>query len=111
MRLVTADGNSVATYLHGGKIGVVVIYKGDSESSAKDIAMHVAASNPIVLRPEDVPADLIDKEKEIFVVRAKEEGTPEEQAKARSPRRQSRRQKWASWAACWAPPTMVIHDI
>ncbi|NQY41990.1 MAG: elongation factor Ts [Legionellales bacterium] len=75
-KLMTNKDNSIVTYLHGGRIGVVVLYKGSDQSIAKDIAMHIAANNPIVIEPKDVPQSLIDSEKEIFMVRAKEEGTP-----------------------------------
>jgi elongation factor Ts len=75
--LVSTKDNSLTTYLHGGKIGVIVVYQGGDESLAKDIAMHIAASNPIVIEPEKVPDSMIETEKEIFIARAKEEGTPE----------------------------------
>ncbi|PXV58649.1 translation elongation factor Ts (EF-Ts) [Dyella jiangningensis] len=55
----------LATYSHGGKIGVIVALKGGSEELAKGIAMHVAAMNPPHIKPEDVPAEFIAKEKEI----------------------------------------------
>jgi elongation factor Ts len=55
----------LATYSHGGKIGVIVALKGGSEELAKGIAMHVAAMNPPHIKPEDVPAEFVAKEKEI----------------------------------------------
>ena len=55
----------LATYSHGGKIGVIVALKGGSDELAKGIAMHVAAMNPPYVKAEDVPADFIAKEKEI----------------------------------------------
>ena len=61
---VEADG-PLATYSHGGKIGVIVALKGGSDELAKGIAMHVAAMNPPYVKAEDVPADFIAKEKEI----------------------------------------------
>lgn len=61
---VENDG-PLATYSHGGKIGVIVALKGGSEELAKGIAMHVAAMNPPYVKAEDVPADFIAKEKEI----------------------------------------------
>ncbi len=82
-KLISDDNNSLATYLHGGRIGVVVTYKGEDKALAKDIAMHIAANNPIVIDPKDVPQSLIDTEKEIFMVRAKEEGTPEDKVNIR----------------------------
>ncbi|WP_430390808.1 translation elongation factor Ts [Dyella sp. 20L07] len=60
-----ANDGPLATYSHGGRIGVIVALKGGSEELAKGIAMHVAAMNPPHIKPEDVPADFIAKEKEI----------------------------------------------
>ncbi len=59
------NNGPVATYSHGGKIGVIVALKGGSDELAKGIAMHVAAMNPPYVKTEDVPADFIAKEKEI----------------------------------------------
>jgi elongation factor Ts len=64
MAHVDNDG-PVATYSHGGKIGVIIALKGGSEELAKGIAMHVAAMNPPHIKAEDVPADFVAKEKEI----------------------------------------------
>ncbi len=60
-----ANDGPLATYSHGGKIGVIVALKGGSEELAKGIAMHVAAMNPPHIKPEDVPAEFIAKEKDI----------------------------------------------
>ena len=64
MARVETDGK-IGSYIHGGRIGVLVAIKGGSEELAKGIAMHVAAMNPAHIRAEDVPADFIAKEKEI----------------------------------------------
>ncbi|HET6631235.1 MAG TPA: translation elongation factor Ts [Rhodanobacteraceae bacterium] len=64
MARVANDG-VIASYIHGGRIGVLVALKGGSEELAKGIAMHVAAMNPAYISPEHVPADVIAKEKEI----------------------------------------------
>jgi len=61
---VESDG-VIGSYIHGGRIGVLVALKGGSEELAKGIAMHVAAMNPAHIKPEDVPAEFIAKEKEI----------------------------------------------
>ncbi|HJW07554.1 MAG TPA: translation elongation factor Ts [Rhodanobacter sp.] len=61
---VETDG-LIGSYIHGGRIGVLVALKGGSEELAKGIAMHVAAMNPAYVRAEDVPADFLAKEKEI----------------------------------------------
>ncbi|KZV15325.1 hypothetical protein F511_25193 [Dorcoceras hygrometricum] len=61
---VESDG-TIGSYIHGGRIGVLVAIKGGSEELAKGIAMHVAAMNPPYVKAEDVPADFIAKEKDI----------------------------------------------
>ena len=66
-RLVRVEGDVVGTYLHGNKIGVVVVLKGGTVDLAKDIAMHVAASNPEFLLPSEVSAEAIEREKAVFV--------------------------------------------
>lgn len=66
-RLTRVEGDVVGSYLHGHRIGVLVVLKGGNAELAKDIAMHVAASNPAVLSPADVSEELVAKEKEIFL--------------------------------------------
>ncbi|MCJ8169742.1 translation elongation factor Ts [Atopomonas sediminilitoris] len=66
-RLTRVEGDVVGSYLHGHRIGVLVVLKGGNAELAKDIAMHVAASNPAVLNPSDVSDELVAKEKEIFM--------------------------------------------
>ena len=73
----TTDG-VLGIYLHGGRIGVMVELQGGDEALAKDIAMHVAASNPNCVSEDDVSAELIEKEKEIFSAQAAESGKPPE---------------------------------
>ncbi len=60
----SSDG-VIGSYVHGGRIGVLVALKGGTEELAKGIAMHVAAMNPAHIRAEDVPAEFLAKEKEI----------------------------------------------
>ena len=66
-RLTAVEGEIVGSYLHGHRIGVLVTLKGGNVELARDIAMHVAASNPAVLSPADVSDELVAKEKEIFL--------------------------------------------
>jgi elongation factor Ts len=83
----TSEG-TIATYIHmGGKLGVMVevncetdfVAKNEAfKECAKNIAMHIAASNPIAVRPEDVEAEIISKEKEIYAAQARETGKPEQ---------------------------------
>ena len=66
----------VASYVHAGRIGVLVDYTGGSEALGKDLAMHVAATKPIAVSREQVPADVVDKERAIAAARAAESGKP-----------------------------------
>lgn len=88
-KIISADKNSerVVSYIHGdGKIGVLVTVGGDSadavasdaaELLGKDIAMQVAAVNPVSVSREDVDADLVSKEREIYLEQIKSSGKPE----------------------------------
>lgn len=71
-------GDLVGGYLHGSRIGVLVAMEGGDEALAKDIAMHVAASNPGYLSADQVPADIRAKEKEILISQAEGSGKPRE---------------------------------
>ncbi|KTT64319.1 elongation factor Ts [Pseudomonas oryzihabitans] len=66
-RLTRVEGDVVGAYLHGHRIGVVVTLQGGTAELAKEIAMHVAASNPQFLNPSQVSEEAIAKEKEIFL--------------------------------------------
>jgi elongation factor Ts len=79
MARVETDG-VIGSYVHGGRIGVLVALTGGSEDLAKGIAMHVAAMNPAHIRAEDVPADFLAKEKEIALsqMSEKEKAKPAE---------------------------------
>jgi elongation factor Ts len=68
----------IGSYLHGTRIGVLVKMKGGDAALAKDIAMHIAANRPLVVSPDQVSAELVEKEKEIYSVQAKESGKPAE---------------------------------
>ncbi len=74
---VHADG-VVGCYLHGARIGVVVALKGGDEALAKNIAMHIAATKPLVLSRDDVSAELIANERDIFAAQARESGKPQD---------------------------------
>ncbi|KGJ91334.1 translation elongation factor Ts [Colwellia psychrerythraea] len=76
-RVAYVEGTTLASYKHGATIGVVVAGEGDAES-LKHIAMHVAASKPEFLTPDDVPADVVANEKRIQIEMAMNEGKPEE---------------------------------
>lgn len=72
------QGDVFGLYSHGSRIGVVVDLKGGDEVLARDIAMHIAASRPLCISPDEVPAELVAKEREIFEAQARESGKPEE---------------------------------
>lgn len=76
-RLQVVEGENLGAYVHGGKIGVITVLKGGDADLAKDLAMHVAAAAPQYVKPEDVPADVVAKEKEIQLAIAVESGKPE----------------------------------
>lgn len=71
-----AAQGKLANYIHGGKIGVIVDVVGGDEALAKDIAMHIAAAKPVALSKNEVPAELIEKERSIAVQKATESGKP-----------------------------------
>lgn len=73
-----ASAATVGTYLHGNRIGVIVELDVDNKDLARDIAMHIAASRPIVISPESVPQDIVAKEKEIYMAQAATSGKPQE---------------------------------
>ncbi|HEY6611807.1 MAG TPA: translation elongation factor Ts [Pseudomonas sp.] len=66
-RLTRVEGDVVGSYLHGHRIGVLVVLKGGNAELAREIAMHVAASNPQFLSSAEVSEDAVAKEKEIFL--------------------------------------------
>lgn len=66
-RLARVEGDVVGGYLHGNKIGVAVVLKGGTVELAKDIAMHVAATNPEFLLPSEVSAEAVEREKGVFL--------------------------------------------
>jgi len=73
---VPAQGR-LATYIHGGaKIGVMIDVVGGSEGLGKDLAMHIAAAKPVSLSKDQVPAALIQKERDIATAKAAESGKP-----------------------------------
>ncbi|MGY6588097.1 MAG: translation elongation factor Ts [Wenzhouxiangella sp.] len=71
-----APNGVVGTYIHGGRIGVAVALTGGDEDLARDIAMHVAALNPAFRDAEDVPTEVMEKEKDILVAQAADSGKP-----------------------------------
>jgi len=77
LALVAIKDGVLGTYVHGGRIGVIVHIKGEGDAAlAKDLAMHIAANNPQVIKPTDVSPELVAKEKEIYIAQAQETGKP-----------------------------------
>ena len=74
---ISTDG-TIGAYVHGGKIGVLVDLSGGDETLARDLAMHIAALNPKFVANEDVPAEIIAREKDILIAQAKSSGKPAE---------------------------------
>lgn len=76
MSHLRVDGAQMGCYIHGGRIGVMVAVRGGDEELARDLAMHVAALNPAYIKPDDVPADFLEKEKEILIAQVADSGKP-----------------------------------
>ncbi len=77
--IVSATDGVVGGYVHGNnRIAVLVELAGGDEELAKDVAMHVAAVNPAVVSPADMPAELLQKEREIYAAQAADSGKPPE---------------------------------
>lgn len=83
-RMAKLSGDTVASYIHNsvapgmGKIGVLVALKGDNSDFAKQVAMHVAATNPASLSENDLSSDMLSREKSILTEQARESGKPEQ---------------------------------
>ncbi len=79
LKFENADEGIVESYVHSNnKIAVLLTLRGGDEVIARDIAMHVAAINPMVIRAEDVPEDVLMRESEIYSAQARESGKTEE---------------------------------
>ena len=82
-KVVRLEGAKLASYLHRTnkdlppQVGVLLAYEGDNDQAAHDVAVHIAALAPKYFSREDVPADLVEKEREIALETAKNEGKPE----------------------------------
>lgn len=77
-RAVTIKSNGViGGYLHGDRIGVLVALDKFESELAKDLGMHIAATNPLAIKSADLSESIIQKEREIFIAQAKESGKPD----------------------------------
>ena len=78
-RVTKKDDETFGEYIHmGGKIAVLIVTEGTTGEVAKDVAMHAAAMRPTYVRPEDVPASEVEKEREVLKEQAINEGKPAE---------------------------------
>src|SRR3990167_463519 len=75
--IVTSVSGCVGAYLHGDRIGVLVAIDQKNDALAKDIAMHIAATNPVAIDEKDIPEAFIAKEREIFTAQAQSSGKAE----------------------------------
>ena len=75
---IEKDESVVECYLHGKRIGAVVSIEGGDNNLAHDLAMHVAAANPVCLSEKDVPPGVLEKEREITTAQAEKTGKPPE---------------------------------
>ncbi|WP_412563019.1 translation elongation factor Ts [Thalassobius sp. MITS945101] len=82
-RMASVEGDVVASYVHNaaaaglGQIGVLVALKGGDEAFGKQVAMHIAAANPLALGESDLDADVVAKERQVQIDIAKESGKPD----------------------------------
>ena len=74
--LLKSEDGKFGSYLHGTRMGVLVEMVDGSEELIKDVAMHIAASNPLCVSEAEVPADVLEKEKDILRAQALESGKP-----------------------------------
>ena len=73
---IKTDGNLLGSYAHGTRIGVLVEMKGGTPELARDMAMHIAASKPLCVKPDDVDPEVLEKEREIIRAQSAESGKP-----------------------------------
>lgn len=76
-RAETIEGANLASYRHGLRIGVVVSFEGGTAETGKNLAMHIAAFNPVAVDDESVDADVLAREKDIIDAKARESGKPD----------------------------------
>ncbi len=78
-RVLASESGGIASYLHGDKRkGALVKLSSSAPEVGKDVAMHVTALAPMVVQSADVPADVLDKEREIYLTQAQDSGKPED---------------------------------
>ncbi len=76
--IMSADAGAFGSYLHGTRIGVLLGMENGNDGLIKDVAMHIAASKPTCVTEEQVPAELLAKEREILIAQAQDSGKPQD---------------------------------
>lgn len=76
--IMQLDAGQLGSYLHGTRIGVLLGMENGNDDLIKDVAMHIAASRPTCVTEEQVPAELLEKEREILIAQAQDSGKPQE---------------------------------
>ncbi len=76
--MVDAADGVLSDYLHGTRIGVLLALKGGNEELGRDLAMHIAAMNPAYLDVDQIPSEIVDREKDIALAQVKDSGKPAE---------------------------------
>jgi elongation factor Ts len=77
VQTITVDNGIIGAYKHGERIAVLTVLEGGDETLAKDIAMHIAATRPECITEDELSADILEREKAIFVEQARESGKPD----------------------------------
>ena len=81
--MIKFSGKDIATYIHNsvgeglGRLAVLVSFEGGNFDLARQVAMHIAASNPIAISEEDIDPAVLEREKNIFIQQAKDSGKPD----------------------------------
>jgi elongation factor Ts len=78
VQIINSEKGVLGAYKHGDRIAVLTVLTGSDEDLAKDIAMHIAASKPECVSEDELSADLLEREKAIFIEQAKESGKPDD---------------------------------
>ncbi len=72
------EGDIIGSYLHGGRIGVLIVLHQGNQDLARDLAMHIAASRPLVVNREQISEQMIEHEREIFIAQSRDSGKPQD---------------------------------
>ena len=76
--IMSADNAAFGSYLHGNRIGVLIGMENGKDELIKDVAMHIAASKPTCVTEDQVPPEVLEKEREILIAQAQDSGKPQE---------------------------------